>query len=70
MATAQEMVQFYVDAELKVLSGQSVRYGERMLTRADLEQIRAGRREWEAKVNAETRGGRTLYSVADFGGCT
>lgn len=53
MATAQEMYDKYLAAEMAVLEGQSVRFGERMLTRADLVEIRAGRNEWARKL---TRG--------------
>ncbi|KFN42330.1 hypothetical protein [Arenimonas oryziterrae] len=72
MSNATEMLAFYLDAEKKILLGQSVRFGERQLTRADLVEVRAGRREWEAKVNAEVtvaRGGNAGYSVANFSGC-
>ncbi|KAF1697981.1 primosomal replication protein PriB/PriC domain protein [Pseudoxanthomonas jiangsuensis] len=70
MATAQEMLDLYTQAEAAVLAGQSVRMGDRQLTRADLEQIRAGRREWQARVDAEARRGRAGWANADFGGTT
>lgn len=70
MTTAQEMVDFYTTAEIAVLGGQTVRFGERTLTRADLEQIRAGRREWQARLDAESRRGRAGWATADFGGTT
>lgn len=61
------MLQAYLAAESAVLSGQSYRFGERQLTRADLAEIRAGRREWEAKVRSEANGGsRTSVALADF----
>ena len=72
MSTATDMLSAYQDAEKKILLGQSVRFGERQLTRADLAEVRAGRREWEAKVAAEIviANGRTPgLSVADFSGC-
>jgi hypothetical protein len=53
-----------------VLKGQSVRHGERQLTRADLAEIRQGRREWQGIVNAEARRGSARYATADFGGIT
>lgn len=46
-AQARAKLAFYLDAEEKVLSGQTVREGDISLTRADLSQIRAGRREWQ-----------------------
>lgn len=70
MATAHEMLDFYTQAEISVLRGQRVRYGDRDLTRADLSEIRAGRREWQMRVDAEARRGRGGWAVADFGGTT
>ena len=69
MSTATDMVDLYVAAEKAVLRNQSYTLNGRSLTRADLPDIRAGRAEWEAKVAAETaktRGGSSLYSVAEF----
>lgn len=70
MSTATEMLALYIAAEAAVLKGQSYRYGERMLTRADLVEIRKGRAEWEARVAAENAGpgARRSISVADFSG--
>ncbi|PBJ83717.1 primosomal replication protein PriB/PriC domain protein [Lysobacteraceae bacterium NML93-0399] len=70
MATAREMLDLYTTAEANVLKGQRVRFGDRELTRANLEEIRAGRREWQARVDAEARRGRSGWAVADFGGMT
>ena len=64
------MLNLYIEAEIAVLGGQSFRMGERQLTRADLERIQAGRREWEAKVEAQVRRGRARFANADFGGVT
>lgn len=69
MSQATEMRDAYVAAELAVLQGQSFRFGERVLTRADLVEIRAGRREWEARVAAETisaAGGSSGVALASF----
>lgn len=61
------MLEMYLTAEAAVLQGQSFRMGERQLNRADLAEIRAGRREWEAKVNMQAMGGsRVSVSLADF----
>lgn len=69
MSTATSMLQFYLDAETKVLKGLSVRMGDRQLTRANLAEIQAGRREWEAKVARESGFGGG-FKAADFrGGC-
>lgn len=69
MSTATDMVALYVAAEKAVLASQSYTLLGRSLTRADLPDIRTGRVEWEARVNAEsagTQGGSPLYSLADF----
>lgn len=69
MSQSTEMRDAYVAAELAVLKGQSFRFGERMLTRADLVEIRAGRREWEARVAAEATvaaGGNAGIALASF----
>lgn len=72
MTTAQQMLQRYIDAETAVLSGQSVRLGERQLTRADLAEIRAGRREWQQQVDRESpqRSRNPRWANIDFGGTT
>lgn len=64
--TASAMVQFYVEAEIAVLQGKSVRDGDRMLTREDLPEIRKGRAEWERRAIAEASGRGFLYSIARF----
>ncbi len=71
MKTAQEMLDAYIAAERAVLLGQSYRFGERQLTRADLAEIRAGRKEWQARVDRAAYGGRRArWANADFGGTT
>ncbi|AZR24385.1 primosomal replication protein PriB/PriC domain protein [Xanthomonas vasicola] len=71
MKTAQEMLTTYQQAEIAVLQGQSVRFGERMLTRADLAEIRKGRQEWQAAVDRVAQPGRRArWATADFGGRT
>ena len=71
MTQAKDMLDFYLRAEQAVLQGQTVRYGERLLTRADLADIRKGRQEWQAVVDREAAGPRRArFSVADFGGHT
>lgn len=51
--TASEMLAKYLAAESAVLQGQSIQFEGRQVSRADLATIRAGRKEWEAKVAAE-----------------
>ncbi|MEB1134480.1 primosomal replication protein PriB/PriC domain protein [Xanthomonas campestris pv. campestris] len=71
MKTAQEMLTTYQQAEIAVLQGQSFRFGERMLTRADLAEIRKGRQEWQTVVDRATGAGRRArWATADFGGRT
>ena len=69
MSTATEMRDLYIAAEKAVLRNQSYSLNGRSLTRANLPDIVAGRKEWEEKVAAEnssSQGGSSLYSVADF----
>ena len=52
-----------------MLDGRSVTFGPRTLTMLDMDEIRAGRQEWERKVaNLEkaARGGRRPYKLAVF----
>ena len=71
MSTASDRLQLYLDAEAKILSGQSVRFGDRQLQRADLQFVQKEIAKLQAEVNREAlsasgRGGR--FSQADFGG--
>lgn len=70
MSTTQERLDAYQAAELAVLKGQSVRVGERQLTRADLAEIRSAIAQLEAQLQREAnavagRGG-LRYSTAVF----
>lgn len=70
MSTATDMLAHYLSAEAAVLSGQIYRWGDRQLTRANLAEITAGRREWERKVVMEQRGGAPIgVMLANFTGC-
>ncbi|MBL4709747.1 MAG: hypothetical protein JKY48_15040 [Flavobacteriales bacterium] len=69
MTIATDMLALYIQAEKEVLSGKVFAFNGRSLTRENLSEIRKGRGEWQQKVNAETAqssGGSSLYSVADF----
>ena len=72
MSQASDMLQAYINAEIAVLSGQSGRIGDRQFQRADLAVIRAGRAEWQAKVDAENRAAagqnRPRFMRPDFSG--
>ena len=76
MTTATDMLAAYLAAESAILAGKEVRWSDgRHLRREDLAEIRHGRQEWEARVNAESAtaagqpsfGGRT-FAVADLSG--
>jgi len=72
MSQSSDMLAKYIAAEQAVLSGQSYGWGDRNLTLANLAEIRSGRREWQAKVDAEAaasagRGG-PRHSLANFSG--
>jgi hypothetical protein len=72
MSFATEQVTLRQDAYRKVLAGQSVRYGERQLTRADAKWISDELDKWMRRANAEaasSRGGTAGVAIADFGGC-
>lgn len=62
-AQIQEMIDLYVDAEKKVLKGQSVVMDGKTLTRADLESIRRGRKDWERRLNTS---GKRKHALATF----
>jgi len=67
MSTASDMLASYLAAESAILRGQKYRWGDRELTRADLAMVQAGRREWERKAAAESRGGgRAGISLANL----
>ena len=71
MATVNETrLQAYLAAEAKILSGQSVRFGERELRRADLEMVQGEIRRLQRAVAAERNAGRgrPSFANADFGG--
>jgi len=54
----QEMVDLYTQAEKNVLSGKSVTMNGRSFTYENISEIRAGRQEWELKLNKIIRGSR------------
>lgn len=72
MATVNETrLQLYLDAEAKILRGQSVRVGEREMRYADLAEVRAEITKLQrvvAQEQAAAAGRRGGFSVADFGG--
>ena len=69
MSTESEMVALYIQAEKDVLLGKETQINGRSLTMEDLSDIRAGRKEWESRVNtlaANTGGGRKRFSLVNF----
>lgn len=55
MTTATDMLAKYLAAELAILEGKEARFGDRLLKMEDLLEVRNGRKEWEARVAAESR---------------
>lgn len=74
MTTAAKMLAEYLRAELAVLAGKTITFQGRSMGMENLQEIRAGRSEWEARVAQESRvancrpsiGGMS-FSVASFG---
>ena len=69
MSTATTMLAAYIAAETAVLQGQSYTMNGRTLTKSNLDSIIKGRREWEARVHAETEiaaGRQAGVSFANF----
>lgn len=54
---ARDMLDLYISAEKAVLAGQAYTIGTRSMRKADLPEIRAGRAEWEAKIQRLENGG-------------
>lgn len=48
------MLALYIAAEKAVLEGKSYEWGDRRLSYENLSEIRQGRKEWQAKVDAES----------------
>lgn len=54
-ATCSNMLQLYLDAEAKILQGQQHRFGDRMLTMANLAEVQAGIKDWNARLELATQ---------------
>ncbi|WP_110636256.1 hypothetical protein [Salinicola salarius] len=63
---AQDMVGFYIEAEMAVLQGQSFSKNGRTLTMANLAEIRKGREYWERRVQQLRGRGGGVFSFARF----
>lgn len=69
MSSNAARLQLYLDAEARILAGQTVRFGDRELRRADLAEVRKAIAELSGAV-AREQGGRGRFGQADFGGRT
>ncbi|HPR06992.1 MAG TPA: hypothetical protein PLI17_10225 [Denitromonas sp.] len=71
LAVAQHMLDQYIAAEQALLLGKSTRMGEKWLEYADLDQVRAGRKDWEAQVqrlkSGVTARGPRIYGITPGG---
>lgn len=63
MSHATDMRDAYLAAELDLLKGKEVSFGDRRLRREDLAEIRAGRLEWERRVVAEQSAAAGISSL-------
>ena len=62
----REMISRYLKAETDLLAGKNVMFGNRLLQRENLSEIRKGRQEWETKLANCLRGGRSGPALATF----
>lgn len=62
----KEMISKYLDAEMDILAGKNVMWGNRLLQRENLAEIRKGRQEWEARLVSVRNQGRPSHSLASF----
>ncbi|HEY4531520.1 MAG TPA: primosomal replication protein PriB/PriC domain protein [Luteimonas sp.] len=69
MSSNAARLQLYLDAEARILAGQTVRFGDRELRRADLAEVRKAIADLSAAISREG-GRRGRFSQADFGGRT
>jgi len=68
MSTASELLPLYVEAEKRILKGQSYEFAGRTWTGANLSEIRKERERLERRVFAEQRAakGKRTHSLATF----
>lgn len=67
MSIATDMLAKYLAAEAAVLEGKEAKIGDRSFRSEDLQQIIAGRKEWEAKVAAERGRASGARSIGGLG---
>lgn len=63
---ARQMLDFYVEAEQRVLAGKTITKDGRTWTRENLSDIRKGRHEWERVVKQLSIGSRRGPALAEF----
>ena len=68
MSISSDLLLLYVEAEKRILKGQSYEFGGRKWTGADLADIRKERERLEHRVFAENQAakGRRTHSLATF----
>lgn len=67
MSLADDMYQNYLAAEAAILEGKTYKLGERLLGMEDLDKVRAGRQEWERRVQAEQAPRRPTFGGLSYG---
>lgn len=66
MSTASDLLALYLEAEEKILSGQSHTLGDRSLTLANLAEVQRERRALERRVQNEASTSSARHSLADL----
>lgn len=70
MTPNRQRLNIYLEAEARILRGQSVRLDGRERRMADLEVVRNEIERLTRICNIEARGGSARFATADFGGRT
>lgn len=65
MSKASEMYSLYLEAEKKLLQGQTIEMNGRRLTRSSLAEVVKERKVWERRVISENNKGRG-HALASF----
>jgi hypothetical protein len=63
MSTATEMLAKYLEAEVAVLAGKDVSFGDRRLSMADLTEIQKGRADWERRAAQESMAASRVQTI-------
>lgn len=67
LAQAEAQLALYLDAEQKILAGQSVTLNGRSLSRADLDAVQRGINSWNKRVQRLDRGSLRTYNAVPQG---